>query len=80
MAASIVSLQDPRTGKTPKCCDGGLDAQHPNCLPIEIPSNDHFYKLHKRRCMNFVRVIRVIRFRGTCIRGGCLSLKSWEPF
>ena len=55
MAASIVSLQDPRTGKTPKCCDGGLDAQHPNCLPIEIPSNDHFYKLHKRRCMNFVR-------------------------
>ena len=55
MAALMVSLQDPRTGKTPKCCDGGLDAQHPNCLPIEIPSNDNFYKLHKRRCMNFVR-------------------------
>jgi len=47
--------KDPRTGKTPKCCDGGVDAQHPNCLPIEIPRNDHFYKLHKRRCMNFVR-------------------------
>ena len=44
-----------RTGKTPKCCDGGFGGNHPNCLPIEIPQEDHFYKLHKRRCMNFVR-------------------------
>lgn len=44
--------RDPRTGKTPKCCDG---VSHPNCLPIEIPSNDPFYSKHNQRCMNFVR-------------------------
>ena len=27
--------------------------------------------------MSFVRVIRLIRLRGTCIGGGCLSLKPW---
>ena len=47
--------KDPNTGKTPKCCDDGPGAKHPNCLPIEIPHNDHFYKAHKQRCMNFVR-------------------------
>ena len=48
-------VSNGRTGKTPKCCDGGFGGNHPNCLPIEIPQEDHFYKLHKRRCMNFVR-------------------------
>ena len=59
-----------RTRKTPKCCDKGTQ-KHPNCLPIEIPNGvsvtysqtfcqfhmfqDHFFKQHNRRCMNFVR-------------------------
>eukprot|EP00095_Tigriopus_kingsejongensis_P005480 snap_masked-scaffold491_size156641-processed-gene-0.8 protein:Tk05480 transcript:snap_masked-scaffold491_size156641-processed-gene-0.8-mRNA-1 annotation:"hypothetical protein DAPPUDRAFT_301956" len=43
--------KDPRTGKTPKCCEGST---HPNCLPIEIPSNDKFYSKHNQRCMNFL--------------------------
>ena len=51
-----------RTGKTPKCCDGGFGGNHPNCLPIEIPQEDHFYKLHKRRCMNFVRSQAGLRY------------------
>jgi len=46
--------RDPRTKKTPKCCDKGTQ-KHPNCLPIEIPNGDHFFKQHNRRCMNFVR-------------------------
>jgi len=54
--------KDPQTGKTPKCCDGGPQANHPNCLPIEIPSNDHFYSHHQRRCMNFVRSQAGLRF------------------
>ena len=54
--------KDPRSGKTPKCCDGGLEAQHPNCLPIEIPHNDNFYQLHKRKCMNFVRTEAGLRY------------------
>jgi len=54
--------KDPRTGKTPKCCDGGFDGTHPNCLPIEIPADDHFYTLHKRRCMNFVRSQAGLRY------------------
>ena len=52
--------KDPRTGKTPKCCGGG--AQHPNCLPIEIPHNDHFYQTHKEKCMNFVRTEAGLRY------------------
>ena len=69
----------PRTGKTPKCCDGGFGGNHPNCLPIEIPQEvgslpyiiqfsppfpfqDNFYKLHKRRCMNFVRSQAGLRY------------------
>ena len=51
-----------RTGKTPKCCDGGFGGNHPNCLPIEIPKEDHFYKLHQRRCMNFVRSQAGLRY------------------
>ena len=32
------------------------------------------------RRVRFVSAIRFIRCRGTCIGGGCLSLKSWRPF
>ncbi len=35
--------RDPKTGKTPKCCEG---ASHPNCLPIEIPVGDPFFSKH----------------------------------
>jgi len=37
-----------------KCCTGP-NVTHPNCLPIEIPSGDHFYAQHNQGCMNFVR-------------------------
>ena len=47
--------KDPKTGHTPKCCQGGIDGAHPHCLPIEIPANDEFYTQHKQHCMNFVR-------------------------
>ena len=52
--------KDHRTGKTPKCCDGGTP--HENCLPIEIPANDHFYSEYKQRCMNFVRSQAGLRY------------------
>ena len=32
------------------------------------------------RCRRFARVIRLIRFRGTCIGGECLSLQAWGHF
>lgn len=56
--------KDPRTGKTPKCCgdSSSSSAPHPNCLPIEIPSADTFYSLHKRKCMNFVRSQAGLRY------------------
>jgi len=52
--------KDHATGKTPKCCDGGTP--HENCLPIEIPANDHFYSQYKQRCMNFVRSQAGLRY------------------
>ena len=55
--------RDPRTGKTPKCCDGsGPGPVHPNCLPIEIPAEDGFFSKHGQRCMNFVRTISGLRY------------------
>ncbi|CAB4055842.1 PXDN [Lepeophtheirus salmonis] len=54
--------KDPRTGKTPKCCEEGQTAVHPNCLPIEIPSHDTFFSKHKQRCMNFVRSQAGLRY------------------
>ena len=44
-----------------KCCSEDGSARedalvlHPQCFPIDIPSNDPFYKKHSQRCMNFVR-------------------------
>lgn len=52
--------RDPRTKKTPKCCDGATP--HPNCLPIEIPQNDPFYSKFNQRCMNFVRTQAGLRY------------------
>jgi peroxidase len=55
--------RDPRTGKTPKCCEGsGPGPVHPNCLPIEIPPDDGFYSKYGQRCMNFVRTISGLRY------------------
>jgi hypothetical protein len=31
------------------------DRRHPACWPIDIPSNDPFYSLFGRRCLEFVR-------------------------
>ncbi len=52
--------RDPRTRKTPRCCDGGNP--HPNCLPIEIPYGDPFYSKFNQRCMNFVRSQAGLRY------------------
>lgn len=55
--------RDPRTGKTPKCCDGsGPGPAHPNCLPIEIPAEDGFFRQHGQRCMNFVRTLAGLQY------------------
>ena len=38
---NFLKVKDPKTKKTPKCCEG---SRHPNCLPIEIPDYDPFYR------------------------------------
>ena len=47
-------------GTSPVCCTAdGLNLPpedlHPQCLPIQIPSDDPFYKQYNQSCMNFVR-------------------------
>ena len=49
--------RDEETGKTPECCEAGLESGHPDCLPISIPHSDPFFSLHGRSCMNFARVV-----------------------
>lgn len=48
-------LVDPETDTDPVCCDTAPNARHRECWPIEIPNNDPFYSLFRRRCMDFVR-------------------------
>ena len=50
-------FRDEETGKTPECCEAGLEGGHPDCLPISIPHSDPFFSLHGRSCMNFARVV-----------------------
>ena len=43
-----------------KCCDedGGAlaeDLRHPDCRPIDIPTDDSFYSQFNKTCMEFVR-------------------------
>ena len=44
-----------------QCCreDGSAPVSrlvlHPECFPIDIPTNDPFFRRHNQRCMNFVR-------------------------
>lgn len=52
-------VKDPVTKKTPRCCDGST---HKNCLPIEIPDYDPFYRQYNQKCMNFVRSHPGLRF------------------
>ena len=59
----LSNIQDPQTGKTPECCEGGPD--HPNCMPIKIAETDKFFSLHKKTCMNFVRVEAGVRLVST---------------
>lgn len=39
------------------CCK----RQHPNCKPIQIPENDHFYSQFNQRCMDFKRSLAGLR-------------------
>ena len=52
-------VKDQETKKTPKCCDG---SKNRNCLPIEIPQYDAFYRNHNQKCMNFVRSHAGLRY------------------
>jgi hypothetical protein len=36
-------------------------SRHPQCLPIEIPADDPFYRNFNQRCMNFVRTTPGLR-------------------
>jgi len=47
--------KDRSTDSDPACCDKSPSERHAACWPIEIPENDPFYSLFRRRCMEFVR-------------------------
>ena len=40
----------------------GPGPAHPNCLPIEIPADDDFFRQHGQRCMNFVRTLAGVSY------------------
>lgn len=50
------STRSPFGGEL-ECCGKPFVERHPNCLPIEIPKDDPFFKYFKRTCMEFNRVL-----------------------
>lgn len=40
-----------------ECCKYAVQDRHPNCMPIDIPANDPFYKFFNRRCLDFARLL-----------------------
>ncbi|XP_003743011.1 chorion peroxidase [Galendromus occidentalis] len=43
------------------CCPTPIEKRHPNCLPIEIPDDDPFYKFYNRKCLEFARLLASLR-------------------
>jgi len=66
--------KDPKTDSEPKCCDVAPEQRHPACWPIEIPPNDQFYSLFRRKCMEFVR--GATGLKENCKLGSRSSLNS----
>ena len=63
---------DPHTNSEPKCCNVPIEQRHQACWPIDIPSNDPFYSLFRRTCLDFVR-------SGTGVREQCKLGKNFSP-
>ena len=55
MSHFLCALVEDETDAEPKCCDRPPEQRHPACWPIDIPPQDPFYSLFRRRCMEFVR-------------------------
>ncbi|XP_063244152.1 peroxidase-like [Bacillus rossius redtenbacheri] len=52
--------RDPVTLREPDCCGPGAE-RHPNCLPVELPPQDPFYRRHRQRCFNLLRSLAGVR-------------------
>ncbi|CAH0392630.1 unnamed protein product [Bemisia tabaci] len=50
--------KDPVSRRDIECCHG---AKHANCMPIELPPEDEFYRSHSQSCVNFVRSLAGVR-------------------
>ncbi|XP_076326347.1 peroxidase-like isoform X1 [Tachypleus tridentatus] len=44
-----------------ECCKYPHHLRHPNCMPIDIPQDDPFYKFFNRKCMDFARTLPGLR-------------------
>ncbi|KAK2721117.1 hypothetical protein QYM36_003405 [Artemia franciscana] len=54
--------KDRATDEDPVCCDIPPEKSHPSCLPIEIPPNDKFYSLFRKRCHEFARSAASLKY------------------
>ncbi|KAL1420776.1 hypothetical protein MTO96_023817 [Rhipicephalus appendiculatus] len=43
------------------CCKYAPEERHPNCLIIDVPRDDPFYKFFNRKCLEFARVLAGLR-------------------
>lgn len=55
-----------------ECCKYTPEQRHPNCLSIDVPHDDPFYKFFNRKCLDFSRILAGLR--PSCTLGkSCLS-------
>ncbi|RWS27512.1 peroxidase-like protein [Leptotrombidium deliense] len=53
------------TDETPgefDCCNHPPEQRHPDCLLIDIPPNDPFFKFFKRNCMDIMRTMPALKY------------------
>ncbi|KAL3200696.1 hypothetical protein MRX96_012974 [Rhipicephalus microplus] len=72
--AAPKGVAEPRCSQTPAetpardeerqdidCCKYSPEERHPNCLVIDVPRDDPFYKFFNRKCLEFARVLAGLR-------------------
>ncbi|XP_068081797.1 peroxidase isoform X2 [Anabrus simplex] len=69
--------KDPNTRQDPDCCRP-QGRRHPNCLAVELPPDDRFYRQHKQSCMNLLRSLAGVR--DDCRLGPRVQMNSVTSF
>ncbi|CAN7998946.1 unnamed protein product, partial [Ixodes hexagonus] len=61
-----------------ECCKYAPEDRHPNCMGIDIPHDDPFYKFFNRKCLDFARILAGLR--PSCTLGPRSQMNTLSSF